>query len=237
MWRDMIASKTPDIEQLNGGNEARNALRGELAHTLNLAAAMAWRMNDLAYAEAAGKEALGIITEEPDLPPWWGPDVLMTLGDVLAREGRLREAEESLRGALIFDQRLFGNSAPTAMALLAIGRVYAADKLYDESLRAFKFALDIIAKDDVTRSLLVFDQLAPLITIDNELGAQAPSRRAEIDEMLFRALQYKAASVKDQTIARASARLAARDPAIEKLVRDLQELRPQARHGTPQFGL
>ena len=223
MWRDMIASRTPDIEQLNGGNEARNALRGELAHTLNLAAAMAWRMNDLAYAEAAGKEALGIITEEPDLPPWWGPDVLMTLGDVLAREGRLREAEESLRGALIFDQRLFGDSAPTAMALLAIGRVYAADKLYDELLRAFKFAFDIIAKDDVTRSLLVFDQLAPLITIDNELGAQAPSRHAEIDGMLFRALQYKAASVKDQTIARASARLAARDPAIEKLVRDLQD--------------
>ena len=78
---------------------------------------MAWRVNDLAYAEAAAKEALGIITQDPDLPPWWGPDVLITLGDILAREGRLREAEESLRGALIFDQRLFGNSAPTAMAM------------------------------------------------------------------------------------------------------------------------
>ena len=54
-------------------------------------------MNDLAYAEAAGKEALGIITEKPDLPPWWGPDVLMTLGDVLAREGRLREAKKVSR--------------------------------------------------------------------------------------------------------------------------------------------
>jgi CHAT domain-containing protein len=223
MWRDQIAGKTPAIEQLSGANEARDALRGELAHTLNLAAAMALRVNDLAYAEAAAKEALGIIGEQPDLPPWWGPDVLMTLGDILAREGRLREAEESLRGALIFDQRLFGDTAPTAMALLAIGRVYTADKLYEEALRAFAFALDIVAKDDVTRSLLVFDQLAPLVAIDNALSKEFPNRRPELDNMLFRALQYMAASVADQTIARASARLAARDPAIEKLVRDLQE--------------
>jgi CHAT domain-containing protein len=224
MWRDLMTSKTPAIEQLGGGtNEARDALRGELAHTLNLAAAMAWRVNDVAYAEASAKEALGIISEQPDLPPWWGPDVLMTLGDILAREGRLREAEESLRGALIFDQRLFGNSAPTAMALLSIGRVYAADKLYEESLRAFTFALDIIAKDDTARALLTYDHLAPLVAIDNALGAQNPSRRAEIDAVLFRALQYMAASVTDQTIARASARLAARDPAIEKLVSNLED--------------
>jgi CHAT domain-containing protein len=223
MWRDLIAQKKSGIEELAGGSEARDAMRGELAHTLNLAAAMAWRTNDVAYAEAAAKEALGIIGEEHDLPPWWGPDVLMTLGDVLAREGRLREAEESLRGALIFNQRLFGNSAPTAMTALAIGRVYAADKLYDEALRTYEFALDIIAKDDVTRSLLVYDQIAPLVAIDNALGKQFPNRRAELDGVLFKALQYMSASVADQTVARASARLAARDPATEKLVRDLQE--------------
>lgn len=223
MWRDLIAQKNLGIEELAGGGEARDAMRGELAHTLNLAAAMAWRTDDVAFAEAAAKEALGIISEEPDLPPWWGPDVLMTLGDVLAREGRLREAEESLRGALIFNQRLFGNSAPTAMTLLAIGRVYTADKLYDEALRAYKFALDIVARDDVARSLLVYDQVAPLVTIDNALGRKSPNRRAELDGVLFKALQYMSASVADQTVARASARLAARDPAVEKLVRDLQE--------------
>lgn len=226
MWRAMIADNNPTVGgSLTGGgdNETRNALRGELAHTLDLAAAMAWRVDDLAYAEAAGKEALDIISQDQQLPPWWGPDVLITLGGVLAREGRLREAEESLRGALIFDQRLFGNSAPTAMALLAIARVYADDKLYDESLRAFEFALKIVAKDDVTRSLLVYDHIAPLVAVDNAIAAEARGRRAEIDEMLFRALQYMSASVTDQTIARASARLAARNPANEKLVNDLQE--------------
>lgn len=225
MWRDMIAANSPTVGgSLTGGdNETRSALRGELAHTLDLAAAMAWRLGDPAYAEAAGKEALGIISEDPQLPPWWGPDVLMTMGDVLAREGRLREAEESLRGGLIFNQRLFGDSAPTAMALLAIARVYAADKLYDESLRAFKFALDIVAKDDVTRSLLIYDHIAPLVAVDNAMAERAPGRRAEVDAMLFTALQYMAASVTDQTIARASARLAAHSPANEKLVNDLQE--------------
>jgi CHAT domain-containing protein len=223
MWRDLSATQTADIEQLTAGNQAHDALRGELANGLNLAAAMAWRVGDVAYAEAAAKEALDIIGNEPNLPPWWGPDVLMTLGDVLAREGRLREAEQSLRGALIFKERLFGNSAPTAMALLAIGRVYTADGLDDEALRAFDFALDIMAKDDVARSLLVYDKLAPLVTIDNRLGKQHPERRAKIDATLFKALQYMSASVTDQTIARASARLAARDPANEKLVRELQD--------------
>ena len=226
-WRDLSSAKAAAVEQLSGGSEARGALRGELAHTLNLAAAMAWRVNDMAYAEASAREALGIISEEPDLPPWWGPDVLMTLGDILAREGRLREAEESLRGALIFKQRLFGDSAPTAMTLLAIGRVYAADGLDNEALRAFKFALDIMAKDDVARGLLVYDQVAPLVTIVDKLDKATPARRAEIDGMLFNALQYMSAGVTDQTIARASARLAARDPASEKLVRDLQDAERQ----------
>lgn len=227
MWRDLIADKSSSVEQLGGDDQATNAFRGELAHTLGLVAAMAARMNDLALSEASAKEALAIISRDPDLPPWWGPDVLMTLGDTLAREGRLREAEESLRGALIFDQRMFGNTAPTAMALLAIARVYAADKLYDESERAFQFALDIAAKDDVTRSLLVFDHLAPLVTVDNALKAQDPARRAQIDALLFKGLQYMGASVTDQTIARASARLAARDPAIEKLIRDMQQAERQ----------
>jgi CHAT domain-containing protein len=223
IWRDLSAAQTADIEQLTAGNQARDALRGELANCLNLAAAMAWRVGDIAYAEASAREALDITSNEPNLPPWWGPDILMTLGDILAREGRLREAEESLRGALIFKERLFGNSAPTALALLAIGRVYTADGLDDEALRAFDFALDIMAKDDIARSLLVYDKLAPLVTIDDRLGKLHPAQRAKIDATLFRALQYMAASVTDQTIARASARLAARDPANEKLVLELQD--------------
>jgi CHAT domain-containing protein len=223
MWRDLLSDKGATVAELsNGDAQSGNALRGELAHALDLVAAMAARMNNLALSEVSAKEAIAIISRDPDLPPWWGPDVLITLGDTLAREGHLREAEESLRGALIFDQRLFGNTAPTAMALLAIARVYAGDKLYEESLRAFRFALDIAAKDDVTRSLLVFDHLAPLVTVDNALGTQSPVRRAEIDALLFKALQYMGASVTDQTIARASARLAARDPAVEKLIRDMQ---------------
>lgn len=225
IWRDMISSNTPAVEELGSGSgsEVRRALQGELAHTLNLAAAMAWRVGKLTYAEAAAKEALGIVTHDPDLPPWWGPDILMTLGNIFSREGRLRRAEESLRGALIFNERLFGNSAPTAIALLAIGRVYAVDGLYDESLRAFKYALDILGKSKIARSLLVFDQLAPLVTTVNALAKQHPDRRDALDAVLFRAIQYMSAGVTDQTITRASARLASGDPAIEKLVRDLQD--------------
>jgi CHAT domain-containing protein len=223
MWRDMVSSNTPDIEQLSGGEEARQALRGELAHTLNLNAAMALRTGELAYAEAAAREALGIIGEQPEVPPWWGPEVLGTLGEIFAAEGRLREAEESLRGALIFQQRLFGSSAPTALTLFTVGKVYTADKLYDEAVRAYDYGLKILQQDEVARSLIGFDQLAPLIVAANALMNQRPADRAALQATVFRAMQLTSVGVADQTIERASARLAAGDPAIERLVHDLQE--------------
>ncbi len=225
MWRDMLASNTPDVEQLSSGSYdegARSALRGELAHTLNLDAAMALRTGEFAYAEAAAREALGIVGDQQGLPPWWGPEILTTLGEIFAAQGRLREAEESLRGALIFQERLFGSSAPTALTLLAVGKVYTADKLYDEALRAYDFGLKILEQDEVARSLVVFDQLAPLIVAANALMEQQPARRAALQATVFRAVQLMSVGVTDQTIERASARLAAGDPAIAKLVGNLQ---------------
>ncbi|MGH7074171.1 MAG: CHAT domain-containing protein [Stellaceae bacterium] len=224
IWRRMIATARAgsDVAELAAGGAATGALQGELAHSLNLAAAMAWRTGNLAYAEAAAKEALGIVGRRPDLPPWWGPNVLMTLGNVYAREGRLSEAEEALRGALIFNERLFGNSAPTAMSLLAVGRVDAADGLYDEALRAFNYALQILARSKVARGLLVYDQVAPLVTTVNKLVVAHPARRAVLDATLFRALQYLSSGVTAETIARASARLASHNPKIERLVDAVQ---------------
>jgi CHAT domain-containing protein/tetratricopeptide (TPR) repeat protein len=226
VWRGLIAeAATPGAAQLSAGDQAVGAFRGELAHSLNLAAAMAWRVGNVAYAEAAANEALGIVGREPDLPPWWGPDILMTLGDVYARQGRLRQAEEALRGALIFNERLFGNGAPTAISLLDIGRVDAADGLYDEALRAFNYALQIMARDKVARSLLGYDQLAPLLVTVDKLAAAHPERRAALDATLFRAVQYLSTGVTAETIARASARVAAGNPKIENLVNAAQTAR------------
>ncbi|MBV8535510.1 MAG: CHAT domain-containing protein, partial [Alphaproteobacteria bacterium] len=224
IWRGLVGDDAPDLGDLSASpNESRSARRGELAHALNLEAAMALRIGDLANAEATAKEALEIIGEERGLPPWWRPEVLSTMGEVYAAEGRLGEAEESFRGALIFQQRLFGETAPTAVTLMALGKVYSREELHAEALRSFDFALKILNGDQIARSQLVFDQIAPFLASANAVMRQHPEERAELQAKMFRAAQLTGASVADQTISRASARLAAGDPAIEKLVRDLQD--------------
>ena len=223
IWREMAEKDTPGFAAAGGADEAKSAARGELAHSLNIEAAMALRVGELANAEASAKEALVIVGEETGLPPWWRPEVLTTMGEIYARQDKLSEAEQSFRGALIFQQRLFGDTAPTAATLLALGRVYAGEGLNGESVRAYEFALNILARDEAGRSQLVFDQIAPLITAANALAREQPAQRAALDAMIVRALQLMANGVTDQTISRASARLAAKDPAIERLVRDLQD--------------
>lgn len=224
IWRRLMGDDAPDLGDLAAGaDEARAARRGELAHALNLEAAMALRNDRLADAEAAAKEALEIIGEERGLPPWWHPEVLTTIGEIYAAENRLTEAEQSFRGALIFQQRLFGETAPTAVTLLALGRIYSREGLHEEALRAFAFALKILERNPNARAQLVFDQIAPLLTSANAIVKQHPDRRTELDATMFRAIQLMATSVADQTISRASVRLAAGNPAIEKLVRDLQD--------------
>lgn len=228
IWRRLVGSDAPDLGDLTAGvDEARSARRGELAHALNVEAAMALRTGQLADAEAAAKEALEIIGEEHGLPPWWRPEVLTTMGEIYAEENRLADAEASFRGALIFQQRLFGETAPTAITLMALGRVYSREELHAEALRAFSFALKILDQDPIARRQLVFDQVAPLLVSANAVMRQRPDQRATLEATMFRAVQLMATSVADQTISRASARLAAGDPRIEELVRGLQEAERQ----------
>ena len=228
IWRRLVGDGAPDLGDLTAGaDEARAARRGELAHALNLEAAMALRNDRLADAEAAAKEALEIIGEEHGLPPWWRPEVLTTIGEIYAAEDRLADAEQSFRGALIFQQRLFGETGPTAVTLMALGRVYSREGLHAEALRSFEFALKILNQAPSARAQLVFDQLAPLLTSATALARAHPDQRPRLNATMFRAVQLMATSVADQTISRASARLAAADPAIEKLVRNLQDAERQ----------
>lgn len=220
-WRDLAGSEGPNLENL--GEDARALWRGELAHSLNTQAAMALRTGDLAEAESCAKEALEIVGDSRNLPPWWKPELLVTLGRVHAALGRLNEAETSFRGALVYQQRLFGNTAPTASTLLALSGVYADEGLYEDSLRAYEFALLILANDDIARGQVQIDQVAALVSSAGAIGESKPERRAEMNSKIFEGVQLLSAGVADQTIAQASLRLAAQNPQMSTLVHDLQE--------------
>src|SRR5205823_2168328 len=84
-------------------------------------------------------------------------------------------------------------------------------------------AFTILEKDRAARSDFAFDQLAPFLKAASALAEREGERRGALEADMFRAIQLTDAGVADQTIARASARLEAQDPAVSDLARKVQE--------------
>lgn len=199
------------------------ALEGELAHSLRIEAEMALRLGDNAGAQAAAEEALWIITEEPGLPLWWRPEMVALMGEVNAAQGRVVVAERDFRDGLALDQKLFGDTAPTARAHLQLGRFYADQQLYGASVVSYRAAFAILAKDPTARSQIVSDQIVPFLGAASALGAQDATQKAMLDADMFRAAQLVTSDLADRTIARVAARQAAGDVQLAGLVRQLEQ--------------
>lgn len=223
-WRDLVNQGGVAADQV-GSDRTLATVRGQLAFALDLAAEMALRTGNLAAADAAVSEAAGIVGELPGLPPWWRAEVLTTMGELRAAQGRMDAANSSFRAALILQERFFGSTAPTAMTYLVIGRVFAEQKRYGESVRAFRLALDILRKDEVARSEVIVDQIAPFVVAANAVAESDPGQRAQLDAEIFEATQLIGKSLVDDTVNRVAARLASAAPAIAGLVDELERAR------------
>lgn len=223
-WRGVINQGGFDAGQV-GADEAQPAQRGELAFSLDLAAEMGLRTGNLAAADAAASEAADIVTDTQGLPPWWRAEVLTTIGEIRAAQGRMDDADNAFRAALILQQRLFGDTAPTAVTYLVFARVFTEQKLYPEAVRTFRLALDILRKDEVARSEVVVDQITPFVIAANAVAQANPGERAQLDAELFEASQLIGKSLVDDTVNRVAARLAQAAPAIAGLVDELESTR------------
>jgi CHAT domain-containing protein len=199
------------------------ALEGELAHGLRIEAQMALRLGDNGTAQAAAEEALWIITEEPGLPLWWRPEMISLMGEVNAAQGRVVVAERDFTDALHMDQKLFGDTAPTARAQLLLGEFYADQEVYPSAVSAFRSAFAILAKDPIARSQVVTDQIIPFLVAATALEQQDSAQRAALDADMFRAVQFVNSTLADKTIARVAARQAAGTPALAELLRQYQD--------------
>jgi len=203
------------------------ASRGELAHSLRIVSLMAMRLGDLPTAQVAAEEVLRIIGEEPSLPLWWRPEAVAMMAETNARQGRVVPAERQFREALTMTQKLFGDTAPSAYAELALGRFYADQELWPASVDAFRQALAILGRDAVARAAIVPDQIVPFFAAGTALAAQDATARPALDRDMFRASQLISSDVAGRTIARAASRLAADNPALADLVRNAQEAQRQ----------
>jgi CHAT domain-containing protein len=224
--RAATIARRAEVDAVNGigttvtGQPAASS--GELAHSLRIEAEMALRLDDVAAARAAAEEALWIVGLEPGLPLWWRADALELMGQVNERQGRVTAAERNYLDAAGIDQKLFGDAAPTALMELRVGRFYTNQQLYPAALPHFRAAMAILAKDPVTRAAIVPDQIVPFIAAASAVSAD-PQQRAVLDGEIFHAAQLVSSDVADQTITRASVRVAAGNPMLAELVRQAQE--------------
>ena len=216
--------RTSDFNDDAGGLAAQSVSKGELLHSLMIEAQMLLRLDDLASAEAAAGEALDIIVHTDGLPLWWRPNVLAFLGELNERQGRLAAAERQELDALRLRQRIFGETGPTALSHLALGRLYGAQDARAASLAAWHAGFDILDREQEMKSGSSFDQIAPFFTV-----ATAPNAgpAPDVDAEIFRAIQLTGASVTDQTIERSAQRLGAADPAIAALLGSAEAARRQ----------
>jgi CHAT domain-containing protein/tetratricopeptide (TPR) repeat protein len=207
-----------DAATRDAGPDGPPVSRGELAHSLRIEAEMALRLSDLAGARAAAEESLWIMTEEPGLPLWWRPAVLQTMGQINEADGRTVAAERDYKDAVDLDKKLFGATAPTALAELKLGKFYKGQQVYGPALAAYREAFVILGKDRVARAQIVPDQIVPYMA-----AATAQDPTHELDAEVFASSQMIGSGVADQTIARMAAREAAGNPALADLVRQSQD--------------
>ncbi len=222
--RRRSVSPADDFSDDAGRLAAQGISRAELLHSLMIEAQMLLRLDDLASAEAAAGEALDIIVHTDGLPPWWRPNVLAFTAELNERENRLAVAERQNMDALRYRQRIFGETGPTALSWLALGRLYGTQDARAASLAAYHSAFDILDRDQSSRGSVSFGLIAPFFKVATDPAARPT---AEVDAEIFRAIQLTGASVTDQTIERSANRLAAADPAITDLLRETEEARRQ----------
>ena len=222
-----------ELDQSRGGSEgAIVGSRGELAHSLRIEALMALRLGDLATALADATEVLRIIADEPSLPLWWRPEAVSMMAEIDTRRDRVVPAERQFREAVAMQQKLFGDTAPTATSEMRLGTFYVDQQVYSAAIDSYRPALDILQKDDVARASVSADQIVPFLTAAAAIAGRDPQQRAALEADAFRASQLIGSDVAGRTIARAAARLAADDPALADLLRkaqDAQRLRDSLR--------
>jgi tetratricopeptide (TPR) repeat protein len=220
--KDIDDAKSPSLDVADETVDVPPALEGELAHDLWLEAEMAMRTGDLPGAEAAAQEALYIVTQQPDLPLSWRPQMVSLMGEINAREDRVAVAERDLQEAASMDEKIFGNGTATAMAQLQLGAFYADQQVYPAAIAAFRDAFKILDKDEIARVQIAADQITPFLEAASATSATAEERRT-LNEEMFLAIQRIDSGIADQTIARVAARRAATDPKLADEVRSAED--------------
>jgi len=227
-WRKVMSASDLSFTNVGGevpADDPQKLEKGELALALNLQANMALRIEELALAQAAAAESLALLINTRGLPRWWRADVILTLGKISSAQGRLSAAEQYLNAA-IAERKLATGDGPQLLPILAVlGRTYQQEGMYTSAIITFR---DIFARIKAmppgSQNPLGKEDLIPFglaVTSYAETLSDEMQKQGLYNEA-FDAFVLLRPEIVEQTIARASARLAIADPALSTLVDRLQ---------------
>ena len=227
-WRKITSGPSLSFTTIGGetpADDPQKLEKGELALALNLQANMALRVDELALAQAAASESLALLINTRGLPRWWRADVMLTLGKISSAQGRLSAAEQYLNAALA-ERKLATGEGPQLLPILAaLGRAYQREGMYTSAIITFRDifarikAMPAGAENPLSKEDLIPFGLA--VTSYAETLSDETQKQGLYNEA-FDAFGLLRPAIVEQTIARASARLAISDPALSALVDNLQ---------------
>lgn len=221
-WR---AIANPQGGDLGSPTAQTLVAQGELAMTRNLEARMMLRTGNLDGAYAAAGEALITLDKIDGEPRWWRSDVLVTLGSITIAQKRVAAAETYFSSALSLRQQIFGEGVGTMRVRAALGRAYQQENLNTSAIVTYREAFKIAKTLPKEQNPLTNNDLVPFAAAVTDFAKTLTDEKEKqgLYAEAFDAFQLIRSPLIDKTIDQTSARLAASDPAIGALIRELQE--------------
>ena len=223
-WR-RVSDQAQARSREAGSGDLATAEQGELANALNLRARLELRSDNITQAYAAASEALLILNKADTLPTWWKADSLVALGEISVAQGRLSAAETYFNAALKLRRQSFGNGPPSIQVLVALGKAYQTEGMKSSAIATFREVFKLARALPSTAGVFSAEMLVPFAAAVVETAAtlEDPTQRRALFTEAFDAFQLVQSSVVDKTIAQAAARLSTENPAIGKLVGEMQD--------------
>lgn len=226
MWRDMGGDQQAGVvSAANASAVAATTEQGELANALNLQARLELRADNIVQAYAAASEGLLILNKANVAPRWWKADSLVALGEISVAQHRISAAEAYFNAALKLRRQLFGDTAPTIQVLAALGGAYQREGMSTSAIVTYREVFKMARALPSTAGVFTAEMLVPFASAVVEVAEtiQDPNAKRGLFAEAFDAFQLVQSPVVDKTIAQAAARLSTDNPAIGKIVGDLQD--------------
>lgn len=196
--------------------------RGDMVQSKYVEGAMLLRQDRLDEAEAVLAEAMEIFQSDERIPRRWLPQIRLTQAEVAERQGHLGEAERLLQSTIAALRLQSTGSRTEGTTLLALGRVFFAQGRTADALTAFRSGFVIIRQ---TGADLRADQTSAYFRAGLDEIRRSPDQRRQLAAEMFVVAQMVRGSITAQTLAQATARLAASDQPVGSVIRELQDAR------------